>query len=503
LVAFIYAPLDLLVGRSPNWFLLEAWGGNLILFGLLWFGLVHLARNLKPLISMPVMIGLLFGLTVFFPILENQSDALFLFFSMMAVANLNSFRVKGKLRHVALAALMIGLGVLCRVETILLVVPLLAFALVFNRGRQKTWKVLLAGLAPLLGVMALYALISLLTIGFVDWGLGYKSVDSIGMNHAFLPGSKLEQAYRAGEPILGTVEEHQNSVFRMLLNRPLVFAERALANLLKLPEDFVYFFGPIQGMLVFLFSLLGVWRLIREKEYSLLALLLIWPLHALVALIFLPRHIIAQTSFVFIVLAAIGAGDLIFRAIERKWLLLSLALAGVVVVISGLAQAKSLFAASLIMAVILLLKLIVESGQLNGLKSPYLILTLFVGVFLALAPGFEFPARVFGQTDVEQAVYQLQVNLPQQSPVLAPSAIVPVAARMVSVQLPGGVASGEDLRAFIVERGIEAIFVDNKFANYGVLVDQVLQDYPGELSLVYASEDRGMRLFIVNSQLDG
>jgi hypothetical protein len=502
LVAFIYAPLDLIVGQSPNWFLLEAWGGNLILFGLLWFGLVHLARNLKPLISMPVMIGLLFGLTVFFPIIENQSDALFLFFSMMAVASLNSFRVKGKLRHVSLAAVTLGLGVLCRVETILLVVPLLAFALVFNRGRQKIWKVLMAGLAPLLGVIALYALISLLTVGFVDWGLGYKSVDSIGMNHAFLPGSKLEQAYRAGEPILGTVAEHQNSVLRMLLNHPLVFAERALANLLKLPQDFVYFFGPIQGMLIFLFGLLGAWRLVREKEFSLLALLLIWPLHALVALIFLPRHIIAQMSFVFIVLAAIGADDLIFREIKRKWLYLSLALAGLVILISGLTQAKSLFAASLIMAVILLLKAVVESGQLKGLKSPYLVLTLLVGVLLALGPGFEFPARVFGQTDVEQVVYQLQNDLPQQSPVLAPSAIVPVAARMVSVQLPGGVASGEDLRAFIMERGLEAIFVDNEFANYGVLVDQVIQSYPGELRLVYTSDDQSMRLFMVNSQAD-
>jgi hypothetical protein len=360
----------------------------------------------------------------------------------------------------------------------------------------------MAGLAPLLGVIALYALISLLTVGFVDWGLGYKSVDSIGMNHAFLPGSKLEQAYRAGEPILGTVAEHQNSVLRMLLNHPLVFAERALANLLKLPQDFVYFFGPIQGMLIFLFGLLGAWRLVREKEFSLLALLLIWPLHALVALIFLPRHIIAQMSFVFIVLAAIGADDLIFREIKRKWLYLSLALAGLVILISGLTQAKSLFAASLIMAVILLLKAVVESGQLKGLKSPYLVLTLLVGVLLALGPGFEFPARVFGQTDVEQVVYQLQNDLPQQSPVLAPSAIVPVAARMVSVQLPGGVASGEDLRAFIMERGLEAIFVDNEFANYGVLVDQVIQSYPGELRLVYTSDDQSMRLFMVNSQAD-
>ncbi|MBG0771163.1 MAG: glycosyltransferase family 39 protein, partial [Anaerolineaceae bacterium] len=133
LVSLIYAPLDLIVGQSPNWFLLEAWGGNIILFGLLWFGLAHLARNLKSHISLPVMIGLLFSMVVFFPILENQSDALFLFFSMMAVAKLNSFRQDGQLKHLALTSLMVGLGVLCRVETILLITPLFAFALIFNQ----------------------------------------------------------------------------------------------------------------------------------------------------------------------------------------------------------------------------------------------------------------------------------------------------------------------------------------------------------------------------------
>ena len=213
LVALIYAPLDLIFGRSSNWFLLEAWGGNLILFGLLWFGLVHLARNLKSHISFPVMIGLLFSLVVFFPILENQSDALFLFFSMMAVANLNNYRQDGKLKNLVLASIMVGLGVLCRVETILLVAPLIVFAVIFNQRRQKVWKVLLAAILPFVGVVAVYALVSLLTIGFVDWGVDYKSFDSFGMNHVFLPGSKLEQAYLAGESIFGTVEEHQNSVF--------------------------------------------------------------------------------------------------------------------------------------------------------------------------------------------------------------------------------------------------------------------------------------------------
>lgn len=497
LVSLIYAFLDLFVGQSPNWFLLEAWGGNLILFGLLWFGLVHLAQNFKAHVSLPVLIGLLFSLVVFFPILENQSDTLFLFFSMMAVANLNNYRREGKLKNLALASLMVGLGALCRVETILLVVPLFAFALIFNQRRQKVWKVLLAALLPFVCVIAVYALVSILTIGFVDWGVDNKSIESFDMNHAFLPGSKLEQAYLSGESIIGTVEEHQNSVLRILLNRPMIFVERALANLLKMPASFADFFGPVQGTLIFVLSLLGIWTLIRKKEKGLLALLLIWPLHALVALLFLPRHVVAQMSFIFIILAAIGITDLIFRAYPRKWLFILLGLMVGCVLICGITQAKVFFTASLIMAVVLFFKLIVESGKIPDLNSPYLIFALFLGCFLILSPAFEFPARPLGTTDIEKAVYQLQDDLPEQSNVLASTPIVPVAARMITVQLPGNISEGEDFLAFLIEKDIKAVYLDSRSPTRFAFTSEMVALYPDYFDLAYQSLDGSVSLYLV------
>ena len=499
LVAFIYAPLDLIVGQSPNWFLLEAWGGNLILYALLWFGLVTLAHNLRKQISLPVMIGLLFGLTVFFPILENQSDALFLFFSMLALANLNTFREKGRLRSLGWAALMVGLGALCRVETILLVVPLLVFALVFNHHRQKIWRVLAAVFLPIAGVMVLYAILSLLTLGTVDWGIGNKSFESFAMNQAFLPGSKLEQAYQAGEPIYGTVAEHQNSIFRILLNRPLVIAERALANLLKMPDSFAEFFGPIQGILVFVFSMVGIGSLIRKKEGALLALLLIWPLHALVSLIFFPRHVVAQSSFVFIILAAIGITDLVFRAYPKKWLVMMLALAGGVLAVSGLTQAKALFAASLALLVILLLKLAIESEKVKALDTPYLLFALLIGVFLALGPGFTFPARPLGQTDVEKAIHYLQAEYPPSSNVLAPNAIVPLAARMTAVGIPASVDTAEDFITYLVSKDVDVVYLDAHNPYWSAPVDQLVEGASDGLEQIYTSPDGTVSLYAVSA----
>lgn len=497
LVSVIYALLDLFVSQSPNWFLLEAWAGNLILFGLLWFGLVHLAKNLKAHISPLVIIGLLFSLVVFFPILENQSDALFLFFSMMAVANLNSFRKTGRLKNVILASLMVGLGVLCRVETILLFAPLLAFSLIFNRKRQKIWKVLLAVSLPMAGALALYAVVSLLTIGYIDWGVGNKSIESFDMNHAFIPGSKLEQAYLAGESIIGPVEEHQNSVLRILINRPMIFVERAAANLLHVPESFIYFFSSTQGILIAIFSALGIGSLVRKKETGLLALLLVWPLHALVSLIFLPRHIIAQMSFIFIILAAIGVTDLIYRVYQRKRLFILLGLMAAVVIVSGVTQAKALFTAGLILSLVLLLKLVVESEIIAEVNSPHLVFTLLVGSLLVLSPGFEFPARLLGQTDDERAIYQLQEDLPEQSNVLASVPIVPVAARMVGVGYPRNISDSEAYLAYLEEKDIQAIYLDEKYSAGTDSIYQMIQAYPNNFELAYQSADSGIEVYLV------
>ncbi|MBG0787461.1 MAG: glycosyltransferase family 39 protein [Anaerolineaceae bacterium] len=497
LVALIYAPLDLLVGQSPNWFLLEAWAGNVILFGLLWFGIIHLAKNMKEHISYPVIIGLLFFLTIFFPILENQSDALFLFFSMMAVAALNSYRKNGALKNLGLASLMVGLGVLCRVETVLLVAPLFVFALIFNQHRQKLWKVLLAALLPFVCIMGIYAGASLLTKGYVNWGVDNKSIESFDMNHAFLPGSKLEEAYLSGESIIGSAEEHHNSVLRIFINRPMIFVERFLANLLKMPASFADFFSPIQGILVFALSLLGIVVLIQKKDKGLFALLLIWPLHALVALLFLPRHVVAQMSFVFIILAAIGMTDLIFRIYQRKWLLILLITSVGFVLVSGFLQAKALFSASLILACVLLLKMIVESGKIQGVNSPYLVFALFVGCLLFLSPGFEFPARPLGLTDVEKVVYRLQDDLPEKSAVLAPSPIVPVAARMVSVQLPYKISDGEGFLSYLVEQEVRAVYLDNNKPDRLAFISQMIIDYPENFELAYQSLDGAVRLYFV------
>jgi hypothetical protein len=492
LVAFVYAPLHLFVGNSPNWFLLEAWGGNIILYGLLWFGMFSLAQHLKKYISSLVMIGLLFSLTVFFPIIGNQSDALFLFFSMMALLHLDRFKLQGELRYLRYASLFVGLGVLCRVETILLVVPLLAFAIIFNKKRNKFFHMLLSGVLPLAAVLLLYIILSLLTLGFVDFGVGNKSFASFQVNNAFLPGSQLEQAYKRGEEIFG---DHQNSIFRAILNNPRAVGERILANILKLPQNFFYFFGDQQGAVVLFFSVLGVVALIKAKEYELLALLLVWPLHAFVALIFLPRHIVAQMSFIFIILAMIGITRVVLKPVRHRNLMILLLGAILMVIISGAAQNKVLFTLSLFLSLIFCIKLSIEHQMSTSEKWAQGALLVFLLIFMAFGQSFTFPARSVGKSPVEQAVRQLQLSYPDQTHLLSPMPIIPIAAKMDAVELPPSVNKTNEFLEFIENEEIAVIYLDDQIAYGSDVIAAALNKYPQNFLQVFESNDGSVRLY--------
>jgi len=118
---------------------------------------------------------------------------------------------------------------------------------------------------------------------------------------------------------------------------------------------------------------------------------------------------------------------------------------------------------------------------------------------LVMSPGFEFPARPLGQTDVEQAVYQLQDDLAEQSKVLASVPIVPVAARMVSVGSPRNVSDSEGYLAYLVENDVKAVYLDDYYPGGLAAINQMVQQYPDNFELVYQSADSGIQLYLVQT----
>jgi len=486
LVAFVYAPAHLLVGHLRDWFLIEAWLGNVVLFSLMWFSFYYLAISLQKYISKIVMIGLLISTTIFYPIIENQSDALFVALSALALAFLIRFYENGLIKYLWVASLFVGLGVLTRVETIILVVPLLAFALLLNQKRKKTHKVILAALIPVVGVLCLFFAVNLITHGHLNSGLSGKSIDSFVTNQAFLPGSKNQQAYQRGEAIFGPLDEEQGSVMQAILYNPGAVAERAAANLLRIPDMFLQFFGKTHAPIFTLFGVLGLYTLAVKNEKLIIILLLIWPLHALVSLIFLPRHIVPQMAYVFFILAAIGITRLFSSQAAKGERL------GFLIVALGLV----IYASFILGASLVNLLSISEKRIMVNLKI--IPLAVFLISLFMLGFGFSFPNLAVGETKEEWTVYELQNAFPEHSSILSPYHTVAIAAKMNSVRLPGNIRSQDDFLTYIHEREIKGVLIDENIPYSSDVVLEVIQDFPNDFQLVSELEGGTIRIYVVN-----
>jgi hypothetical protein len=493
LVAFIYAPIHLIVGNSPNWFMLEVWIGNYILFGMLWLSFYALARQLDKYISKYVIIGLLFVSTIFFPILENQSDALFIPLSVLALFFLIRFSETHKLKNVWMSSLFVGLGILTRFESILLIATLIVFVLILGRRHYKWVRLLLASLIPILIIMSLFFSTNLLTFGHLNIGTGSKSYESFQMNNAFLPGSENAQAFARGEDIFSTDEENNNSIFKAILHNPLATGERILANVLILPDLFLNFFGKLQGPIFAIFTIAGLLYLIKKKETATWLLLLIWPLHSLVSLLFLTRHIIPQMSYMFFMLSGIGITYLLRKKTSKIYWLVLLFMAVCLVGFSIIGHKPAFLAAGLLLTVVSVAGPLDRIGDTAKFRVMPAFL-LLVGMF-AFGYGFSFPSNVVGLSQDEIGAQQLQSEFPANSNILTSYHTVAIAGKATSFTLPSTVKTTEQFLEFLSEKDLDGIYVDSKIAYPSDVVLKTLDAYPDKFELVYLSTDNNIELY--------
>lgn len=211
-VALVYAPVHLLVGANPNWFMLELWVGRFLLFAFLWWSIFYLTLQFKVFASPDVMMGVLFISTPFIAVLVNQSDAIFVGFTCLALANLVRFYQSHQVKHLVFASLFVGLGILTRVETVILLFTLVFLGIVIGKGKISLYKTLPAIIVPALMVLGLYFATSLILMGKIDLGISYKSYDSFEMNQSILTGGDIELARQETRRLFGTQQENQSSV---------------------------------------------------------------------------------------------------------------------------------------------------------------------------------------------------------------------------------------------------------------------------------------------------
>jgi hypothetical protein len=500
-VALVYAPIHLVVGGSPDWFMLETWIGRIFLYSFLWWSLLYLSLQLKEHLSPYIMLGVLFVFMPFFSVVKNQSDAVFVGFSVLALAFLLKFYHHKKLKYLGIGSLMVGLGVLARVETIILLATFVILSIIIGRRNYRLYKILLSSILPAVGVIGIFFLISIAKYGNLNLGMAAKSYDSFEMNQAVLTGGDIDLARQETRRLFGTQEENQGSVLRAILRNPHAFSLRILANAKTIPENYFVFFGKKLGAVLLIFAVWGVYELGRKKAFIPLTILLIWPIHALVSLGFLSLHIVPQVNYLPLLLGAIGIAAIFGQEFHPREQFVFLISCVLVSLLSWITKKPAFFFGFSLLAVVLLLHWLVQPGWKLNHHAIYVSAFLLLAASLILREPFPYPNYPkLGKSGSEQAVHYLEKNLPTQTDVLVPTPLQAIAARMsytTMYDIPASITTLQDFGSWLKHENVNSIYLDSNRRVRNDIYDLFEEGYSPYFSLAFNSDDNNIRIFTV------
>lgn len=502
LISLIYAPLHLVFGNSPNWFVLEARAGQFLLYAGLWLSTLYLALQMRRYTHPLVVAGVLFVSPGFFGVLSNPSDAVFASLSALSLAKLLAFRESGSTVDLAWGSSLLGMAILARFEGVILI-PIFVGAALFKVRVRVGVRDLAAGLMPAASIVGAYFLAFGLLTGNFGQGIGSKSYTAFVMNEPIPGGGRPSDKYARSIELYGTSEENQHSVIRAALKNPRAFVNRLYLNALKAPDLYLDLFTKQFGPALGVFALLGAVSLALSHRYDLLAVFGLWALQPAVSLAFLPLHLIKQVVYLPLVFGAIGLSSV---AANRHRLTRSLALALLLLMaLYGLLDYKlALTVAGLLPAAALLLGRLgtQPSGQAGARGRVHLFLLLAAG--LLLRPPFSFPnyARL-GESPQEAVVHYLQEELPPNSLVLENLPLPAVAAKLREVndsEVPGDLESAEALHDWLTSRQIRAVYLGSR-EGFDARVTRFLEEGMGTYFAVgFTNEDGSQRVFLVRER---
>jgi hypothetical protein len=504
LVALAYAPFHLVFRNSPDWFVIEAWTGRILLFMAMWLSTYHLSLQFASAAHKHVTIGVLFVSTAFFDVLKNPSDALLVTFSALALARVIAFVDRKREIDLGLASLFVGLAVLSRFEAVLLIPVMLLTLLLLRRSLISVPRSLLAGLLPVAALLGAYLLTFRLSAPGSDLGIGSKSYDSFEVNQP-LPGEGTRNDRRElARSLFGTSEQNRGSVLRAVLRNPAAFAARLLATLRLLPDLFLSTFGKKLGPAILLFSLWGAYALLRSGKSIHLGILALWAAVSFVALAFLPLHVARQLSGLIMVLGSLGITAALGEARTNLGRRLPLA-AGLLLTTYGLVDGKLAFTVvGVVLAVAFVLIRLTSPQRRAQAATDLRGAALLLAAGLILRGPYSFPNYPpIGGSPEEQVVHYLQGALPRGARILESLPLPAVAAGMAEVSWGDdtrSLSTSEELQAWLTSQEIDAVFVDGRDIPRPGLVDLLAAGTGTHFRLGYESEDGRLRVFLVQAE---
>jgi hypothetical protein len=505
LLALVYAPLHLILGGSPDWFLLEDWAGRFILFGALWLSTAYLGLQVRDYVHPFVVVGVLFVVTPFIHAVENQSDALFASLSALGLAKVMAFHKRHQMGDAWAASAMVGLATLTRAEGVTLVVPF-GLAILLAGSRYGAPKLASAILLPFAVLIGIYLLLFRLSSGSFDLGMAEKAYDSFEVNQSVLTGGNLGEGRLESIRLFGSAEQNQGSVVRAILRNPPAFGMRILANLRTVPDSFFFFFGKRQGPMLVFFAFWGVYHMLHRRSWRILAMSAAWVAPSTISLGFLATHLVPQVAFLFIVFAAMGIGHVCSRDRSRGEKSIFLALSALLAGYGWADHKPAVLMGGLIVMVAIALGWIATRpnwGLDTEAAAPALIL-LCAGLILRGPYSFpDYPS--IGGSEEEQAIHYMQREIPEWSQILVHWPLPAIASGMVDVgmgEVPEDIATAEAFVDWLASQDIRAVYHDNYFVPGPDLIRLIEESEGRFLDRGFLSQDGRIRVLVFPGSLD-
>jgi hypothetical protein len=400
------------------------------------------------------------------------------------------------------------LAVLARVEGLILIGLFAILGLALGFRNHSIRKVLVFSLLPSLGIFAGFILISRVSTGSFDYtigSIGSKAYDSFEWNQSILTEGDLEEGFRDVEEEFGSRSQNEGSVFRAILNNPLNFGQRILANAKTIPDYFLSMFGKKLGPILLLFAALGVYALIRRGSMTILAIVLVWSLQSTISLAFLARHLVPQICYIPLVFGSIGmtyAFNAEASGAERTgYTLIALLLS-----LYGWIDDKFAFMTAGIILTSIFFVVNLFWKQIQVTRYPAAIPLLFLlGGGLILRGPYPFPNYpALGVSAEEKAIHYLQKNFPAGSTLAGPVPKFAIAARMNDFplsQIPD-LGSSQELYQWLSDSRVYTVYAPSGYLNstpsLKVLLDEGVGSY---FDLVFTRDPGSIQIFILRDSV--
>ena len=514
LMDVFYASTYLPYSNSPYWLVQSDALGRIILFSLLWLSAYLVARQLSRFFHQAIMLGLLLVVPLMTEMLRFPSDPLFAALAGFSLSQLLAYYNTSLTKHIWWSSAFMGLAALARNDGLVLFFILLACSLLLSLPRKQAGRALLATTVPFLLLVGGYVLVYGASTGQFELGTMKRTYDNFEAGQEAISGRNEEMSSTMAAKLearrfFGTPQENNYSIFRAIRRNPQVYLQRLADTVKGLPIELLHAYGIRFAAVIFLLVLRGVIKLIREKEYALLAILCLWPAHlatGFLITIFREGHLQFPYYVVF-ALASIGLAAVLAVFIEGgkerfAWTILLVGLSVVSVLTDKLAifYGSALFLGSLWLISFLKYHLLREKIQ----ESYPIALLILLCTGLIIHGNFPAPGiRALGVTAKEQAVVYMAEHLEPGSKVAAASPGPVWMAKMeytslIATDLPRD-KSSEEFLAWMKKHNIQAVYVDHGLYNNNPAMWALIRDQVGKgMKRVYSGDNGDIQVLFLN-----